>query len=402
MADQLGSYADWPGFALARARLRSPGRGPAGGVPRHRPTSVPPADRPVEPRVERAWTRDGVDGEEVSWSVGFGPRTRAWLLRPAGAEGPLPGALALHGHDDVKFVGKEKIADGPDGTAPGLGPVRAGYGDRAFANALAREGFAVLVPDVFSWGSRRFDREAIDEALGSASHLSWVRPCVEATTTRDGAGAPDEATSYERVAALHEDVLERLCRVLGTSLAEVVAYEDGIALGYLRSRTDWARGPVVAIGCSGGGARAALLSASSPGVDVVVVVGMMSTYRPMVEQHVATHTWMLFPPYLAPERDWPDVVLLRAPAPLLVQYALDDALFPREGMLAAHRLITDRYESLGRPGSYVGQLYDGGHRFDRAMQDEAFRQVRRFLDEGARAVGEDRPRDVPGPSLPPS
>lgn len=54
---------------------------------------------PVDPRTEARWSRDGVDGEEVSWSVGYGPRTRAWYLRPSGVAGALPGVLgAAAGH----------------------------------------------------------------------------------------------------------------------------------------------------------------------------------------------------------------------------------------------------------------------------------------------------------------
>lgn len=379
LANQLGSYADWPDFALGSGRTTTPewGMGRPGSL--RDLMRMTPGGRPLDVRLERTWEYDDLVGEELSWSVGFGPRTHAWLLRPATTAGPLPAVLALHGHDDYKFLGKEKIADGPDRTAPGLRSVRSDYGGRAFANVLAAQGFTVLVPDVFLWGSRRFDRAAIDEALGSASHLSWIRPCVESTMATEEADLFDEATSYNRVAALHEDIVERWCRVLGTSLAGVVAYEDGIALDYLRSRSDQCRTPVIVIGCSGGGARAALVGATATSVDVVVIVGMMSTYRPMVDRHVATHTWLLFPPNLAPELDWPDVIASRAPAPLLVQYTLDDPLFPREGMLAAHKMLADRYRAAGRPDSYVSQFYGGGHRFDRVMQDAALEQIRYFL-----------------------
>src|SRR5690349_2173877 len=41
-------------------------------------------------KIERRWQRDGVDGQEVSWSVGYGPRTKAWVLRPSGEKGKLP------------------------------------------------------------------------------------------------------------------------------------------------------------------------------------------------------------------------------------------------------------------------------------------------------------------------
>jgi hypothetical protein len=70
-----------------------------------RPTASPGTanqERPAEVRVERHWTADGLVGEELSYSVGYGPRTRARLLKPADAAGRLPGVLALHGHDGFK------------------------------------------------------------------------------------------------------------------------------------------------------------------------------------------------------------------------------------------------------------------------------------------------------------
>src|SRR5690348_748984 len=56
----------------------------------------PGPETPRAVKVERRWTRDGVDGEEISWSVGYGPRTKAWMLRPSGVKGTLPGLVALH------------------------------------------------------------------------------------------------------------------------------------------------------------------------------------------------------------------------------------------------------------------------------------------------------------------
>lgn len=77
------------------------------------PDSGVNGERPADVRVEHRWNAGGLVGEELSYSVGYGPRTRAWPLKPAEAAEPLPGILAVHGHDGVKFYGKEKIADGP-------------------------------------------------------------------------------------------------------------------------------------------------------------------------------------------------------------------------------------------------------------------------------------------------
>src|SRR5690242_20674287 len=94
---------------------------------------------PAEVKIEREWQKDGLIGQEISWSVGFGPRTHAYVFKPADATKPLPGIVALHDHSGFKFYGKEKIADGPDETSPLLNEFRnVPYGGRAYVNALAQ------------------------------------------------------------------------------------------------------------------------------------------------------------------------------------------------------------------------------------------------------------------------
>jgi hypothetical protein len=100
-------------------------RGSASGRPRRKRAAA----RDVEgdgPLVllRRDWRRDGLAGEEVSWSVGYGPRTRAWVFKPARASGPLPGVVALHHHGGIKYCGKEKIADGPEDPPPAVAALR--------------------------------------------------------------------------------------------------------------------------------------------------------------------------------------------------------------------------------------------------------------------------------------
>ena len=52
-------------------------------------------EQPGEATTADRWEADGVEGEEVTWSVGYGPPTRALLLKPAGAKGQLPGIVAF-------------------------------------------------------------------------------------------------------------------------------------------------------------------------------------------------------------------------------------------------------------------------------------------------------------------
>ncbi|GAA4968357.1 dienelactone hydrolase [Nonomuraea thailandensis] len=308
-------------------------------------------------RVERTWTDGDLHGEELSWSVGFGPRTRAYLLKPRDADGPLPGVVALHCHAGMKWAGKEKIADGPEGPSPEVRRLRdAIYGGRAFANALARRGFVVLAHDVFVWGSRRFPLETAEGSSG----------------VDDRGDAPDaplsEADRYDRAAKAHEHVVAKHCAALGTSFTGVVAGEDLAAAAYLRSRPDV--GPVGCAGLSGGGLRAALLGAFDPRMRAVVVAAMASSYRDMLDGHVERHTWMLWPPGLPRLGDYPDLMAARAPEPLMVQYAMRDELFPEAGMLRAHAIIGERYRDA--PESYAAVFAEVPHSFDVPMQERAF------------------------------
>ncbi len=188
-----------------------------------------------------------------------------------------------------------------------------------------------------------------------------------------------DITMYNRLAAQHEHLVAKYCTLLGTSLAGVVAYEDRVALGYLKSRPDVDSDHLGCIGLSGGGCRAALLQATCADISVSVIVDMMSTYEELLDRHVAGHTWMFFPPGLARLGDWPDLAACRAPSPLVVQYSRQDQLFSLKGMTAAHERLGARYLASGAPDKYIGRFYDGPHQFDRAMQADAFEQLKRWL-----------------------
>lgn len=363
----LGVFGDW--VAEARRQRRLYPIAPPGPETQQKVretlgfTNGP--ETPLEVRVEDTWEQDGLHGETISWSVGYGPRTEAWLLKPAGAKGPLPAVMALHDHGGFKFLGKEKIALGPEAPAA----FRQNYwdhyyGGRPYANALVREGFAVLVPDTFLWGSRRFPQDLMP---------AW------ATGVFAGAGAdlvdsetPEEIACYNFAAAQHEHIVEKYCRQLGTTLAGVVSHEDRIAVNYLRSREDVDPARIGSVGLSGGGLRTALLQATCDYISAAVIVGMMACQEYLLDQHIQCHTWMFWPDGWANQGDWPDLAACRAPSPLLVQYDLDDNLFSVAAMKAADERLTRHYESVGHPEAYTGEFYGGPHKFDLDMQRSAF------------------------------
>jgi dienelactone hydrolase len=318
-------------------------------------------EHPVDVKIEQEWEKDGLVGQEISWSVGFGPRTHAYLLKPANANRLLPGIVALHDHSDFKYYGKEKIADGPEETWPVLEDFRQiPYGGRAYANALAREGFVVLIHDVFLWGSRRFPLATMLETMGSKTADLLPAPPILSEIER-----------YNLSAHFHEHWVSKYCNILGTSMAGVISFEDRVAVNYLLSRPDVDIQRIGCIGLSGGGNRAALLSATHDSITATVIVGLMTTYQALLD-HNMSHTWMLFPFGWARHGDWPDIAACRAPSPLLVQYDLQDHLFTESGMRDAHVRLQNHYASVGQPDAYTGQFYPGPHKFDLGMQSAAF------------------------------
>jgi dienelactone hydrolase len=371
----LGQFSDWVDAALQNRELGPlvrPGRETRDRI-RELIGFARSTAEPRDVRSERTWQQDGVSGEEISWSVGYGPRTLAWILKPTGADTRLPGVIALHGHDGVKFFGRQKIADDLTPVPRPVRDLRAElYGGRAFANELSKLGFIVLVHDVFLWGARRFPL---------ATMPSSIRSLVDAweIAERQKGKILGEAQRYEVAAKQHEHVIAKYCTVLGTTVAGVVNFEDRVAVNYLRSRPDVIAGSIACVGLSGGGCRSALLQATCEHIAGAVVVGMMSTYRELLDRHIEPHTWMFFPPGLSAFADWPDLAASRAPAPLLIQYTRGDQLFPLKGMELAHERIASHYRESGGPDAYSGRFYDGPHQFSVQMQQEAFDWLRQLL-----------------------
>lgn len=358
----LGVYSDIVDAAQRQQRLfplARPGAVTQARV-RERLGFVNGPEAPLNVQTHARWERDGLEGELVSWSVGYGPRTEAYVLKPTGARGPLPGVLALHDHGGYKFYGKEKIADGPDGmAAPVLQEFRDGcYGGRAYANELARAGYLVVAHDTFLWGSRKFPTPDM--------------PADLAATVDVGGDLAAQIQTYNRATGPHEHLVAKYLNLLGTGMPGVVCYEDRIALNYLRARPEVAPERVACLGLSGGGNRSAMLAASHGGLKAAVIVGLMTTYEGLLDHNVYSHTWMLYPYGMAVDMDWSDLASCRAPLPLLVQYDEEDELFTPAGMRAAHARISDHYAWVGAPTAYTGQWYPGPHKFDLPMQQAAF------------------------------
>jgi dienelactone hydrolase len=330
---------------------------------------------PLSPKIESRLEEDDVIVEEISYAMPYGPRTHGFFLYPKKRPKKIPAVVALHDHGEFFFYGKEKITNIP--AEPGILQEykRHYYGGRSWATELARRGFAVLAVDVFLWGSRKIPIDSVNEAL-------------------QGRFEGVELGSEEYVRRYNEFWASSECPLVvdsilnsGASWPGIFAYEDRRSVDYLltRSEVDQKR-----IGCGGlsmGGLRTIFLSSLDPRIRAAFCVGFMTTMRGILRNNVRCppgHGLLMYVPQLYSYLDLPDVIGLHAPAPLMVQYNEDDELFTPEGQHDADRKIAEIYHKTGNADDYVGRFHPGPHKFDVAMQTEAFDWLEKELVDPAR------------------
>ncbi len=335
----------------------------------------PPIPQIPTVTVGKKYTYDGLDIEELSWQLPYGRPTKALLLKPAGSTQRLPGILALHDHSGEKYYGYAKVTRTSAEQDPHMRTHQAGYYEgTAWANEVAKRGYVVLVPDAFLFGSRRVHYEDVDG-------ISWGMPKVEAKTDAD-ITTPEEVAAYNAWSSAHEHVMSKSLFCAGTTWPGVVLAEDQMALTILSQRPDVDASRLGCAGLSGGGLRTVYLAGLDERIKCAVSVGFMSTWNDFLLHKAYTHTWMLYTPLLPNYLEFPEILGLRAPLPVMVQSNNHDRLYTLPEMQKADAILQEVYRLAGTPDAYQGRFYDGDHKFDRAMQADAFGWFDRWLGGG--------------------
>ena len=350
--DEWSDIDDWR--AVARGRLLERLAQPETGGP-------PPVT------VHRTYDYQDLHVEELTWQLPYGPPTQATLLKPKGARGRLPGILALHDHSADKYFGRHKLTRTSDDQHPMMVAHQENmYEGRAWANEIARLGYVVLVPDAFGFASRRVRLEDVPEKIryGAPDHTPPTPEGIEA---------------YNLWARQHEHVMGKALFSAGTSWPGVFLAEDQRALDVLCARPDVDPDRVGCGGLSGGGLRAGYLGGADSRIRCAVPVGMMTTWDDFALNKCHTHTWMIYIPVLPRELDFPEVLGLRVPLPTLVLNNREDPLFTMAGMRRADEILREVYAKAGASERYRCSFYPGPHKFDRAMQEEAFAWFERWM-----------------------
>jgi dienelactone hydrolase len=313
-----------------------------------------------EVTVKKQYNYDGLHIEELSWQLPYGRPTDAILLKPADASGPLPGILAFHDHGGIKYFGTRKITKTSDAQHPLMAEhQKSYYGGNAWANEIAKRGYVVLVSDAFPFASRRVFLRDVPENL---------RNGLNDNNPED----PKNIEAYNQWAGNHEDIMAKSLFSAGTTWPGVFFAEDRTALDILCSRKDVDREKIGCGGLSGGGMRTVFMAGQDPRIKCAVCVGFMTTWKDFLLNKSFTHTWMTYVPVLPNELDFPEILGLRVPLPALVLNDTDDDLYTVPEMNAADEILKEVYKKANAADRYKCTFYPGEHKFDAAMQKEAF------------------------------
>ena len=359
---------------------------------------LPPGARASDIQVHRRYTSDGLDIEELSWQLPYGPRTQAFFLKPrgvagrgSGSRGKLPAVLAFHDHGGNKYFGKRKIVRTDSPAHPMIvAHQRDYYGGVGWANEVARRGFAVLVHDVFPFESRKIlasdmPGHVVERMMSPPDKIRELTPedLVEPRSPT-GLDVPSEEpaeriAAYNAFAGQHESIIAKCLFCAGLTWPGVTVAEDLAALDYLASRPDVDPDRISCAGLSLGGLRTALLAGLDDRIRAAVCVGFMTTWRDFLLATSYTHTWMIYVPGLPGLLDFPEILGLRAPLPTLVLATTEDPLFSPDETKRAAGMLREVFSKTGAPERLTVTVHPGPHKFDLPMQAEAFAWIEKWL-----------------------
>jgi dienelactone hydrolase len=320
----------------------------------------------VDPRPEVVETLDRGDyvQEKVYFNTTPDIRVPAHVLIPKRGRRPLPALVALHDHGGFYFWGKEKLIEVPDEHPVMVDFKRQYYGGRSIAADLARQGYVVIVIDMFYWGERRM--------LLDDDPADWrERP-------RDIPAA--RIAAFNSRASQNEQLVGRSIYSAGFTWSGVMFLDDVRTVDYLITRPEVDRNRIGCVGLSVGGVRSGHLAALDDRIKAAVVVGWMTSFPTQLKRHIRNsigHTKLV--PGLYRHLDYPDVISLTMPSALMVINGRRDGLFNLDGVNASFEKLKACYRKAGVPEKINTRLFDTPHEFNGEMQAEAWEWLRKWI-----------------------
>ena len=318
---------------------------------------------PAAETVERVDCGDYVR-EKVWFNTAPDVRVPAFVLVPKPAPKRAPAIVALHDHGGFYLWGKEKIVETSNENPVLTEFRRQYYGGRSVAIELVRQGYVVVVIDMFYWGERRMLLDG-DPADWRERPANLTRERIQAFNARAGQS---------------EQLVGRTIYSAGFTWPGVMFWDDVRTVDYLLTRPDVDSRRIGCVGLSVGGLRSCHLAALDERIRAAVVVGWMASFPAQLKKHIRNtigHTKVV--PGLYQHLDYPDVASLAMPTPMLVINGTKDGLFDLDGVKACFAKLNACYAKAGAPNHCRTLFYETPHEFNTEMQAEAWAWLKRFV-----------------------
>ena len=324
---------------------------------------APPRVDPKPELLERVDRGDYIQ-ERVTFNTTPDIRVPAYVLIPKNVKLPAPGIVALHDHGGFYFYGKEKLLDLPDEHPVLTDFKRNYYGGKSIATELVKQGYVVVVIDMFYWGERRM---VLDE-----DPEDWKE--------RPKTITPQRIAAFNARSSGNEQLVGRSIYSAGFTWSGVMFWDDIRTVDYLLTRPEVDRNRIGCCGLSVGGFRTIHLAALDDRIKAAAAVGWMTSFPTQLKNRIV-HTigFTMLVPGLYRHLDYPDVATLAMPNALLVINGSRDGLFETEGVQRSFDKLNAAYRKAGIPDKVKTSLYDAPHRFDTEMQSEAWSWLSKWL-----------------------
>jgi dienelactone hydrolase len=319
-----------------------------------------------EPRPEVVEKVDKGDHvrEKVFFNTTPDIRVPAYVFIPKKAKFPAPALVALHDHGGFYFWGKEKLIE-CENEHPVLAEFKKHYyGGVSIASALVRQGYVVIVIDMFYWGERRM---MLDD-----DPADWRE--------RPRSISAERIAAFNQRAGQSEQLVGRTIFAAGFTWPGIIFWDDIRTVDYLITRPEVDPKRIGCVGLSVGGLRSCHLAALDDRIKAAVIVGWMASFPAQLKDHVRHtigHTKLV--PGLYRYLDYPDVAALGMPAALLIINGRRDQLFDLNGVRQSFNKITACYKKAGIAEKLRARFYDTPHEFNSDMQAEAWEWLEKWV-----------------------
>ena len=200
-------------------------------------------------------------------------RVPAFVLVPKHARKPAPALVALHDHGGFYLWGKEKIVEMPEEHPVVTEFKRNYYGGRSIANELVRQGYIVVIIDMFYWGERRM--------ILNDDPDDW--------RTRPSSITRERIQAFNSRAGQNEQLVGRTIYSAGFTWPGVMFWDDIRTVDYLLTRPDVDKQRIGCVGLSVGGLRSCHLAALDDRIKGAVVVGWMASFPWQLKKHIRNY-----------------------------------------------------------------------------------------------------------------